>query len=93
MKQIKFLYNFFILICVKHEMFKLFHAARGLPYASKIAADFQKMNWCVYNSQLLISALLIGATTSLSGGEMQDIHIHVTHHNFPARRVIHSWVV
>lgn len=29
----------------------------------------------------------------LAGGEMQDIHIHVTHHNFPARRVIHSWVV
>ena len=20
-----------------------------------------------------------------AGGEMQDIHIHVTHHNFPAR--------
>ncbi|XP_063243192.1 uncharacterized protein LOC134542678 isoform X2 [Bacillus rossius redtenbacheri] len=29
----------------------------------------------------------------LAGGETQDIHIHVTHHNFPTRRVIHSWVV
>lgn len=30
---------------------------------------------------------------NLEGSQTQDIHIHVTHHNFPMRRVLHSWVV
>ncbi|XP_075237907.1 uncharacterized protein LOC142334065 isoform X2 [Lycorma delicatula] len=64
------------------------------------AADGDGPNWTCYvctfrNHPLLdkceqceMPRIVLG-----SGGETQNIHIHVTHHNFPSRRMAHSWVV
>ncbi|XP_069699931.1 TGF-beta-activated kinase 1 and MAP3K7-binding protein 3-like isoform X2 [Periplaneta americana] len=61
---------------------------RGLPTGDSVDGPHWTCTECTFQNHPLLDKCETCEMPRivLAGGEMQDIHIHVTHHNFPARR-------